>query len=517
MSSQQRLLLSIGISMGILLAWTALFPPTPILPTQKPPSEGPTVLPLPSLPPTSEPVQEVTVGALSMEVGQERGGIRSLKVDGAPLLVESIPGLLEVQWVKPTPQPARFLTRPQEGRLFSETEDPLSEAAQPAGGVLTREIGRSKDYNSILEIKLQLSNRSDKAAGFQLKLLAYRPIYAKDAEELRYQEGRALVGGKVRSLKIKAGQIQEFTPSPAWITAQGKSQAIVLKPISPVGMFHVEHSGKEGPVGWLYLPEVQLPPGGQMVWAFQMYAGPMDLSPLSQIGLEEAVSFGTFSGITRFLLELLFWSNGWLRSYGLAILFISTAIWLVFFPLTWSGIRMMKMMGQIQPQVERIRREHAKNPQRMNQEIMELYKKHRVNPLSGCLPLFFQMPIFIALYQVLTRSDQLRGAPFLWIRDLSGPDALIRFPSPIPLVGESLNLLPILMVAAMFVQQQMTQRPQTALSEEQAMQQKIFRWFPLLFGFLFYGLPSGLVLYWVTNTLLTVIQQLLVLKVHHPA
>jgi YidC/Oxa1 family membrane protein insertase len=142
----------------------------------------------------------------------------------------------------------------------------------------------------------------------------------------------------------------------------------------------------------------------------------------------------------------------------------------------------------------------------MNREIMELYKKHRVNPLSGCLPMFIQMPIFIALFQVLSRSAELKGAPFLWIKDLAAPDALVRFPKPVPLVGESLNLLPILMAVGMFVQQRMTSTNSAGMSEEQKAQQKIFKWFPLVFSFLFYGLPSGLVLYWVVNTALTLSQ-----------
>ena len=175
---------------------------------------------------------------------------------------------------------------------------------------------------------------------------------------------------------------------------------------------------------------------------------------------------------------------------------------------------MTKVMGKLQPQVERLRKEYGKDSQRMNQEMLRLYQKNRVNPLSGCLPLLFQMPIFIALFQVLTRSPELRGAGFLWIQDLSAPDALIRFSSTIPLLGKSLNLLPILMMLAMFIQQRMTQTAPIALTEEQAMQQKLFRWFPILFGFLFYGLPSGLVLYWVTNTTLTLGQYLLYFRLH---
>jgi YidC/Oxa1 family membrane protein insertase len=138
---------------------------------------------------------------------------------------------------------------------------------------------------------------------------------------------------------------------------------------------------------------------------------------------------------------------------------------------------------------------------------MELYRTHKVNPLGGCLSLIPQLPIFLALYQALMRSPFLRGAEFLWIKDLSEPDKLISFKQNIPFMGNELNILPILMAIGMLVQQKITKMPST--DQKSAEQQKIMTLLmPLLFGVIFYRMPSGLVLYWFVNSMLTLIYQL---------
>ena len=163
-------------------------------------------------------------------------------------------------------------------------------------------------------------------------------------------------------------------------------------------------------------------------------------------------------------------------------------------------------MQMVQPKVEALRAQHKDNPQRMNKEIMELYKHHKVNPFGGCLPLILQMPIFFALYQALMRTPQLRGAHFLWIKDLSSPDKLLSLPSAVPVIGNEINLLPILMTIGMFIQQKASM---ANVSAEQAEQQKIMLIvFPLMFCFIFYHMPAGLVMYWFINSTLMLVNQL---------
>ncbi|MBI3317649.1 MAG: membrane protein insertase YidC [Candidatus Omnitrophica bacterium] len=506
MKSEQRLLLAMGLTFLVLFIWSSMVPQP-----QKPPagpSQDKTASMVPALlEKAAEPILEGTIRSIHLGVGAKSGGIRELSAEGIPLLAGSNPGLFEVELLEPAPQHLQFQSQ-------WEGETVVSQAFLGREGLkLVRRISRSSQKeDSLLECKLQIENNTPTQQRIRLRFVAYRPLSEKTREDRQYRYESASIGGKIFSLALQPGKDRLFQEVPLWIAAQGKSNGIILQPAFRSGMFHVEHSLGGEAAGWLELPELQIAPGEQAERSCHLYAGPMSLDRLRAVGLEEAIHLGSFSGVGKLLLELLVWLERRLHNYGLAIVLLSVGIWLLFFPMTWSGIRTMKVMGHLQPQMDRIRKEHGKSPQKMNQEMLELYRKHRVNPLSGCLPLLFQMPIFISLYQVLTRSPQLRGASFLWMRDLAAPDALIQFPSPVPLLGSSLNILPILMAAAMFFQQRITQRSQSSLTEEQRMQQQIFKWFPILFGFMFYHLPSGLVLYWVSNTLLTLGQQLLLLR-----
>jgi YidC/Oxa1 family membrane protein insertase len=160
----------------------------------------------------------------------------------------------------------------------------------------------------------------------------------------------------------------------------------------------------------------------------------------------------------------------------------------------------MKEMQILQPKIEALRKELKDNPQKLNKEIMELYKEHKVNPLGGCLPLLLQMPIFFALYQALIRSVALRGAHFLWIKDLSSPDKAFVLKNSIPFLGNQVNILPILMAIGMYVQQKISMAKTTGDAAQQQKMMTIIM--PVMFGVIFYQMPSGLVLYWFVNSLL---------------
>ena len=166
----------------------------------------------------------------------------------------------------------------------------------------------------------------------------------------------------------------------------------------------------------------------------------------------------------------------------------------------------MKKMQALQPAIEELRKTYKDNPQKLNTEIMQLYREYKVNPFSGCLPLLLQMPIFFALYQVLIRSVALKGAKFLWIKDLSSPDRLFTLPASLPFLGNEINLLPILMTIGMFIQQKFSMATTSTGSAEQ--QKLMLILFPLMFGFIFYHMPSGLVLYWFINSALMLLYQL---------
>lgn len=231
---------------------------------------------------------------------------------------------------------------------------------------------------------------------------------------------------------------------------------------------------------------------------FVLYAGPNDHEKMSQLNLEveQIRGKGFFAGLSDLMLLLLRILHKLFRNYGLAVIGLALTINLFLYPLTFKSLTSMKQMQAIQPHVEKLRNEHKDNPQKLNKEIMELYKKHKVNPVGGCLPMLIQMPIFFSLYGVLMRAIELRGAKFLWIKNLAAPDAFMSFPAKLPFLGSSLNILPLIMMVFSFLQQKAT-NPQHANEQQKTMALMM----PIFLGVIFYNFPSGLVLYFLTNSI----------------
>lgn len=237
------------------------------------------------------------------------------------------------------------------------------------------------------------------------------------------------------------------------------------------------------------------------------FGGPKELERLRDLGqnLEQLVDLGWFDFLARPALYLMKFLYKFTGNYGVVILLITLLQKVAFLPLTQKSLKSMQAMQMLQPKVAAIRERHKNNRQKMNQETMELYKWHGVNPLGGCLPMLVQIPIFIALYNALSSSVELWRAPFiLWIDDLSAPDTLFVLPFAIPFLGEGFpfRILPLLMGASMFIQQKMTP---TAGDPRQA--QMMLYTMPTLFTFLFWGFPSGLVLYWLGSNVLQIAHQ----------
>ena len=226
------------------------------------------------------------------------------------------------------------------------------------------------------------------------------------------------------------------------------------------------------------------------------FFGPKEAKVLDAHGLSAAMQLGWFEFIGRFLLEALIWINQFTKNYGFAIIVLTILIKIILYPLQHKGMMSMKRMQRVQPKMEAIKKKYknAKTDpdqrQKMNVEMMAMYQKEGINPMSGCWPMLIQMPIFFALYGVLSRAIELREAPFiLWIRDLSDKDPYY--------------VLPLLMTAAWLIQTIST--PSTA----DPAQKRIFMIMPLVFGFFFKDMPSGLTLYWLVQNVLTIIQQLI--------
>jgi YidC/Oxa1 family membrane protein insertase len=233
---------------------------------------------------------------------------------------------------------------------------------------------------------------------------------------------------------------------------------------------------------------------------FSLYVGPKDYDILRAVNpkLEQVVDFGWLSILAKPLFLVVNWlADRAIHNYGWSIILVTIGLNFVLFPLKITSMKSMKKMQALQPQIAAINAKYKdiglRDPKKadQNQEVMELYKKHGVNPMGGCVPMLLQIPFFIAFYKVFSVSVEMRGASWLWVTDLSQPETL------------AIHLLPIIMVVSQFVMQKMTP---TAAGGDPS-QQKMMQFMPLIFGFMFYNLSSGLVLYYLTSNLVGVAQQ----------
>ena len=251
----------------------------------------------------------------------------------------------------------------------------------------------------------------------------------------------------------------------------------------------------------------------ELIQKFKVYLGPQDMDLISQANPQwgSIVYFGMFDIVAQVILSLLKFLFVIVKNWGLAIVLLSILIYLVLFPLSVKQMKSMKEMQILQPKMEQLRKQYGNDNKKLQEEMMKLYKEHKVNPFGGCLPMILQIPIFISLYQVLSRSIALKGASFMWIKDLSEPDRLFKLPVALPFIGEYFNILPILMAIGMLIQQKMS--AVNATSSQSAEQQKIMMIvFPIMFGVMFYNVPAGLVMYWFLNSTLMLLYQIKVMK-----
>jgi YidC/Oxa1 family membrane protein insertase len=233
-----------------------------------------------------------------------------------------------------------------------------------------------------------------------------------------------------------------------------------------------------------------------------LYIGPQVAELLQSYGqgLEKSLDLGwkLFRPLAEGVLWIMEFMHRFIPNYGWIIVIFSFLTKLAFYPLTKTSTESMKRMQELQPKMNALKEKYKNDKDKLNKATMELYKQEKVNPLSGCLPLLVQSPVFIALYQALNHTISLRGQPFvLWIDDLSQPDAITQLPFAIPFLGSDLNVLPILMSVAMYFQTKLT--PSSGVGGQMAVMNTMM---PLIMIFIFYNMPSGLVLYWLINTLM---------------
>jgi YidC/Oxa1 family membrane protein insertase len=256
----------------------------------------------------------------------------------------------------------------------------------------------------------------------------------------------------------------------------------------------------------IQLPHANIAPQKQQLYNFSLFFGPKSLELLNGLenDLNEIINFGWFDIIARPCLYLMNLIYQFIPNYGIAIILLTILIKILFWPLGNKSYQSMNQMRKLQPKMKEIQEKFKNDRQKMNQELMNLYRVYKVNPLGGCLPMVLQIPVFIALYRMLYQAIELRHAPFfLWINDLSAPDRLFQFEGYIPLMQEpyGIPVLTIIMGATMFIQQKMSPPP------GDPSQAKMMMFLPIFFTFIFINFPAGLVLYWLVNNVASILQQ----------
>ena len=322
----------------------------------------------------------------------------------------------------------------------------------------------------------------------------------------------AMVGGEVERIKKTLKETKTLGGEVAWfgfsdkyfissfLPEIGGDQSVSLEPLDGKGLTEAAFS----------YPEQKTAAGKTYSVAWKSYFGPKNVSDLSEAGygLEKSIDYGYVGGLTKIAVDLLKFVNNFFSNYGISIIVLTFLLRLVFLPLTVKSMKSMKAvqykMQKIKPQIDALKEKYKGDKSTQQAEMMKLYSSNDINPLSslgGCLPLLVQFPVFIALYFALLYSIDLRHSSFLWVADLSQPEHLF------DVAGIPFRILPVAMGVSWFLSQRLT--PMTSPgSETMELQMKLMQFMPIIFTVMFWGLPSGLILYWTVSNILSIGQQL---------
>ena len=450
-----------------------------------------------------EDVIEIESSTLRLEIGRKSGAIRQAVLKKfpdasthAPLRLGSEIPLLQIQINGATPSWGLIESGPTSATLGTKESDKLDTNSYQ----LSYTIDKDNSLVNIVLTQIDIeSNKQDVSVitswGRADKLTSRQNILevvaASDGGNGRFGYKRYM--GSWRGEKIVPRGTAILSLSERYFCES-------IKPIGQTASVKLLESTTETIVTETGVKLLSQPDGTQSVKVVA-YIGPRDYFYLKEAGFESAFHIGMLGKIGLMMLLVLSWLAGLVGNYGVAIILFSGIVTGLMSPFTLLGFRSMKKMQELKPRVDQIMAQHKNEPQRVNRELFALYKEHKVSPLSGCLPMFIQFPVFIALFQAISHYVELRGRPFLWIKDLSLPDHVARLPFSIPILGEHLNLLPIVMAVAMYIQTKMSQANMAIDPNNPTAKMMSGPMMSVLFGFMFYQFPSGLVLYWLTNSL----------------
>jgi YidC/Oxa1 family membrane protein insertase len=545
---EKKTLIAFVLSFAVLLAWSFLFGPKEAPPPEVAPSKEPAVTPSPKegVPPTPQslsgaelpakgtladpgPVTEketVVETPLYRAVFSNLGPtIRSFKLKGYRATIEKDAPLIELVSVPRESGDALLVGFAPEGgdlglpRAYQVEKDRIElDPASPTQELVLRSVSTSgfavtqtfrfypDQYRIDLDVEVANAGGERMSGSFLARLRAQPP--AESRSYYSYAGLALLVNNSLEEVEVKKPNDEKtFTGTLDWMAYEDDYFISAVVPEkAEKGVFKGRHLPSGQIEGSLLQPAVAIEAGGAASARFTLFLGPRDLGVLKAHGmkLDRAVYFGWTDIIARPLLYALRFFNNYLGNYGLSIILLTILVKILFWPLTHKSYKSMKEMQKIQPIMAKLREKYKNNREQLNREMMGLYKTYKVNPMSGCLPMVIQIPVFFALFRLLGSAIELRHAPFtLWIDDLSAPDRLFHLPFQIPFMSppSGIPVLTLLMGVSMFIQQKMTPTPGDPT------QAKIMLFLPVIFTFMFINFPSGLVLYWLVNNILSIGQQ----------
>jgi len=563
----KKAVLAIALSLGVMIAWTTYFapkqepappstPPAQERPATAQPGQTPPATPQATAPQTGEsaeapkptisanrPAKEIEIrnqGAIYRfsELGGKLVSVRLVGVKETSAKDSPLKDLVRVEQPDQAPLSLTTLkgTVPGLEEALFEVQaesDKLDATAEPKSfsfrwvspnGIEVVKRYQIEPGSYLFNLTVELTNHGQAPLDDNLGLIISARHNPKEGGNYAFKGMGAYVSGSLKEEapkelkkepKVFAGQV-------SWV---GYENSYFLQALIPLGNGSKQESsvkgqlaqGQEEAANPLILvrytsPPFSLPPGEKGTFQFGLYFGPKRIELLKEAGhdLSSSINLGWFDIIAKPFLYFLNYVNDLVGNFGVAIIVLTLLVKIAFWPLTQKSYKSMKSMQALQPQMAKLKEKFRDDKQRFNQEMMALYKSRKVNPMGGCLPMVIQIPVFIALYRLLDYAIELRHAPFFfWIQDLSAPDRLFNFPiDKLPLMEPpyGIPVLTLLMGASMLIQQKMTPTPGDPT------QAKIMMLMPIIFTFVFINFPSGLVLYWLTNNVLSIGQQVMVNK-----
>jgi YidC/Oxa1 family membrane protein insertase len=347
------------------------------------------------------------------------------------------------------------------------------------------------------DLAVQVTNHTSQPLDGQINLDLSENFAGEEASRFHFLGFNGSINNKLEDIKSEGlKEPKTFTGKVEWAGLDEGYFMTTMVPESAKGWVTLSEPPKAPMVASLRTPVESLAPGQAAQFSYLLYFGPKNLDDLKPLGLDRAVNFGWFDFVGKPFLTLLNWLYRYTHNYGWAIVILTILLRVVFWYPNHKSYKSMKDMQKLQPKVAKIREKYKDDKEAMNKELMALYRTFKVNPMAGCLPMVLQLPVFIALYNVLGYSIELRHAPFIptlpftnivWLADLSAKDPLL--------------ITPLVMGATMFIQQKMTP------SAGDPTQAKMMMFLPLIFTFMFLNFASGLVVYWLVNNVLSIAQQ----------